>query len=221
MSRTRVLVTGFEPFAGWPRNPSEDVVRALARDPPCRAAGVRTAVLPVHRHRAPRRLADLLSRHRPDSLVLTGLASGRTHACFERIAVNCYRRPGDVGVGRPISPAGPLTLEASVPVQAALEALGRGRVPVAVSHSAGTFTCNLLLYLALLWGAEGLPGGAPAPARVAFIHLPATPESMPAGRAGPTLPLAGAVRAVRALALHLAGTGNALTTVRAGGRDGT
>ena len=202
-----MLLTGFEPFGGRPRNPSGDIAEALGRDPRLRAAGVVTAILPVHRTRAPAALLRLLRRHHPETLVLTGLAAGRKAISLERIAVNCWRRAGDAGVGVAIDRHGPDGLFATLPAAACLRALRRGGAPASMSESAGTFCCNLVLYRALSWAALGeLPGGGTPPTRIGFIHLPATAESLPPGSAEICLPRKAMEAGVRAACLLLAGS---------------
>lgn len=185
-SRCRILLTGFEPFGELLRNPSGDVARALARDARLRSLGLRCAVLPVHRHAAPRRLKELIARWRPATLLMTGVAAGRAAMSVERLAVNCYRRAGDTGPGLAIRKGGPDGLFASLPLEASVRHLSDRGAHAVISESAGTFTCNLVLYTALdlalrepgLW-----------PSRIAFMHLPATPEALPEGDRTPSLPL--------------------------------
>jgi pyroglutamyl-peptidase len=113
--------------------------------------------------------------------------------------VNCWRAPGGRGLGRPIVAGGPDGLFSTVPLAAALASLRRGGLPAEVSESAGTYACNLALYLALL--------GAPAGRLATFVHLPPTPESLPPGSGRrPTVELERLVAALRALVLDLAGS---------------
>lgn len=202
MSETRILLTGFEAFGELSANPTARAVRRLARDPDCREAGMRTGVLPVDREASPARLARLLQRHRPEALVLCGVAVGRRELCFERTAVNVWRDLGTRSHGRPIHGRGPDGLFATAPLEASVRALRRGG-PAGVSESAGTYACNLVLYEALRWRREGSPWGGPAPRWCAFIHVPATPGcGAPAG--SPLLPAEQVENGLRALVLELA-----------------
>ncbi len=203
MSAARILLTGFEAFGGLCSNPSATAVRRLARDPECREAGMRTAVLPVGRNVSPARLATLLQRHRPEALVLCGVALGRQEPCFERTAVNVWRDEGTRGAGQPIHRGGPDGLFATAPLAASVKALRRGG-PARISESAGTFVCNLTLYESLRWSREGTPWGGPAPRWCAFIHVPATPGcGAPAGT--PLMAAEQVERGLKALILELAG----------------
>jgi len=192
-------VTGFRAFGRMARNPSSDVVAALARDPEMRAAGVRTSLLPVHRHAAPRHLARLLALHQPSAVLLLGVAAGRSAIHVERRAVNLYRGPRARHAGLPICAGAPSVLRSTLSVRLLRRAMASTRAPVAYSDSAGTYACNLVLYSTLLWGRRGLPDGRPLRTLAAFVHLPATPESLGAlHRSTPTLPLPTLVGAVRA-----------------------
>jgi pyroglutamyl-peptidase len=198
-SRCVVLLTGFAPFGDLRRNPSADVVRRLARDASLRRLGLRTAVLPVDRRNAPRRLDELVDRRQPRVLLLTGVAAGRPAISVERIAVNCYRRPGDQGAGRPIAPAGPDGLFVTIPLERSVALLRDSGAAAGISETAGTFACNLILYHAL-WRVHGGRG----PLAIGFVHLPATPESLPEGDARPAEALVTLARGVAALVRGLA-----------------
>ncbi|MFS0712483.1 pyroglutamyl-peptidase I [Microbacterium sp. 2P01SA-2] len=190
---TTVLLTGFEPFAGDATNPSGDAVRRVAQewDGPEHLV---TAVLPVEFDGARRSLLQLIATHDPDVVVTTGLAGGRTGVTIERIAVNLLdaRIPdnaGDQPVDVPSSPGGPAAHFATLPVKAIAAAITDAGIPATVSHSAGTFVCNHVMFTAL---------DATAPAdhrRAGFIHVPYATEDAPSGQ--PSLPLVDIVRALR------------------------
>lgn len=192
-------MAGFEPFGGWTRNPSETAAKALARDRGLRARGVRTVVLPVHRVRAPQALHAAVQRWQPEILVLTGLAASRTVLTLERIGVNWYRSPKG-GPGRRIVDDGPDALFSTLPWERSLAALRRGG-PAEMSESAGTYACNLVLYLSLLGRGES------GPRLAGFVHLPPTvgcaPPAARPGAAAPALDDAAVARSLRALCLEL------------------
>ncbi|MCO7204452.1 pyroglutamyl-peptidase I [Microbacterium sp. CnD16-F] len=164
-----VLLTGFEPFAGDAVNPSGDAVRALAarwRGP----ERLITEVLPVTFDGATARLAALLEEHRPDVVVATGLAGGRAAVTPERVAVNLAdaRIPDNAGhrpQDAPVVDGGPAAYFATLPVKAIGAALTDRGIPSTVSHTAGTFVCNAVMYAAL-HATDG------APVRAGFVHLP-------------------------------------------------
>ena len=65
----RVIVTGFEPFGGESRNPSAELVEALAA-----SAHVESFVLPVVHGDAGSTVRELLLEREPDVLLSLGLA---------------------------------------------------------------------------------------------------------------------------------------------------
>ncbi|MDF2667411.1 MAG: pyrrolidone-carboxylate peptidase, partial [Microbacterium sp.] len=172
---TTVLLTGFEPFAGDATNPSGDAVRVVQE----RWAGAEdlvVEVLPVAFDAAATRLRQLLDEHRPDVVIATGLAGGRAHVTPERVAINLAdaRIPDNDGaqpVDRPVVDGGPVAYFATLPVKAIAAALDDEGIPAAVSHSAGTFVCNHVMYTVL---------DAAAPdVRAGFVHLPYARDSAP------------------------------------------
>jgi hypothetical protein len=103
---TRVLVTGFEPFAGSRVNPSAEVASRLAGTA---SPGVDLAieVLPVVGVTAGKLLLAALGRIRPDAVVLLGEHGESPAIHLERLAVNLrdYRiadNAGRVVTDRPV-----------------------------------------------------------------------------------------------------------------------
>lgn len=178
--RRAVLVTGFVPFGGRPRNASGEAVARLASvwTGPERLV---TAELPVAFDAAPRRLRELVARARPDLVVCVGEAGGRDVVSVERVALNLVdaRIPDNDGaapVDLPVVPGGPLAYLSSLPVRACAEAVRSTGVPAEVSYTAGTFVCNTVFYaLQHLLAADGDGGadGGRARARGGFVHVPA------------------------------------------------
>jgi len=180
VSRSIVLLTGFEPFAGMTANPSEEVAKALDG----RAAGdvvVRSAVLPVDHAAAAPRVARLFDELDPRAIVHLGLAGGRARIALERVAVNVmdFETPDNTGYrarNEPCVAGGPPAYFATLPLGAILEALVSDGVPAYVSNTAGTYLCNLTMYSTL----HELAGRG-HPARAGFVHLPLLPAMVAAG----------------------------------------
>ncbi|WP_150306735.1 pyroglutamyl-peptidase I [Planctomonas psychrotolerans] len=171
---TVVLLTGFDPFAGADSNPSWDAVR-LVRDGWLHPETLEVARLPVEFERAGIELDALLDRLRPDLVIATGLAEGRSDITPERVAINLAdaRIPDNAGaspIDAPVVPGGPAAYFSSLPVKAAVAALHAAGVPAAVSQTAGTFVCNAVFYRLQ----HALAGSA---ARGGFVHVPASLES--------------------------------------------
>lgn len=163
-----MLLTGFEPFGGDATNPSGDAVRAVGE----RWTGdekLIVEVLPVAFAAAAARVRQLLDEHRPDLVIATGLAGGRTQVTPERVAINLAdaRIPDNDGaqpVDQPVVAGSPAAHFATLPVKAITAALGDAGIPAAVSHSAGTFVCNHVMFTAL----DAVDPGT----RAGFVHVP-------------------------------------------------
>ena len=185
-----VLVTGFEPFAGEPVNPSQQVAMALHG---LEVAGhaVVGAVLPCRFGASRRRLDALLQRHRPRLVVALGQAA-RPEISVERVAINvddariadnAQRQPVD----RPVIRGAPAAYFATLPIKAVADTLRRAGLPAQVSQTAGTFVCNHVFY-ALMHRLATDP--AHAGVRGGFVHLPLLDEqAQRLGGVGMPLPL--------------------------------
>lgn len=193
-----LLVTGFEPFGGETRNPSQEIALALDGR---RVGGhpVVGAVLPCVFGRSLAELRRLLRRHRPVVVLCLGQAGGRPDLTPERVAVNVNdaRIPDNAGaqpVDTPVVRGGPVAYWSTLPVKAIVAALRARRWPASVSHSAGTFVCNHVFY--------GLMHALrrSRTTRAGFLHVPFLPEQ--AGEDQASLPLGTLIEAVE-LALHV------------------
>lgn len=176
---TRVLVTGFEPFAGSRVNPSAEVASRLAGTA---IAGVDLAieVLPVVGVTAGKRLLSAIGRVKPDAVVLLGEHGDSPAIHLERVAVNLrdYRIPDNAGrivTDRPVVAGGPDAIFATLPLRRMLGAVEAAGVPCSLSNSAGTFLCNEVLYVALHHLANR---SARRPIPCGFIHVPSLPEQV-------------------------------------------
>jgi pyroglutamyl-peptidase len=173
----RILVTGFEPFASSPINPSEQVVHRLVEHPPAGVAftGV---VLAVDASHAPVQLLTQLEAMQPDVVVCFGEANGRSCISLEQIAINLldFRIPDNCGKqisNQPVIPKAPDGYFTSLPLAAIQVTLQEHDIPVERSLSAGTYLCNQIFFTVMHWRASH---GLTFPA--GFIHLPSLPEQV-------------------------------------------
>ncbi len=183
-SRTHptVLVTGFEPFAGAPLNPSGEVARRLGElgHPDCRIVA---EVLPVSFARAAPLLAAAIDAHDPDIVIALGLAETRHAITPERVAINLAdSRIADNDGNQPrdaaIEPHGPGARFTGLPVKAIAHDIAAAGIAAEVSLTAGSYVCNHVFYELMGFAeqrrAQGGDGGRPLQA--GFIHVPATPQ---------------------------------------------
>ena len=153
-----VLVTGFEPFAGYMYNPSREVVRNLA------LSGAHTLILPVG-PRARGMLRRRLKALQPDLVLLLGLRIKTNTLDLEQVALNVMQEARQEP-DRPIVPHGPLALRTALPHEV-VSALNAHDIPTRASYSCGTYYCNQAFYTALhFFWRQGRPLNA------LFVHLP-------------------------------------------------
>ena len=189
----RVLLTGFEPFAGANLNPSEQIVNALKGR---QIAGVElhTAVLPVVFTESSELLRHLIKLHKPDVVICLGQAEGRREISFERVAINLddarlADNAGRVVLDQPVVAGGPEAKFTTLPVKEMVAAVRAEGIAAGLSTTAGTFVCNHIFYAMQHELAEtSVVSG--------FIHVPLMPEQAGEFEGLPTMPLDQQVRAI-------------------------
>lgn len=194
----RILLTGFEPFAGRGVNPSWEAARQL-QGTAAGPAQIDVLRLPVAWRESVAMIARELEREPADGLVIGGLAYGRPAISVEAIA----HAIGDVpwqadNADRALSgersdgdPHGPDALLSTAPVRAIAEAINAAGIPAHVSWDGGAYVSNATLYGALRYARDR---GLRLP--TTYLHVPATPE-MTTGTATASLPLDLIVHALR------------------------
>ena len=180
----RVLVTGFQPFAGAKLNSSEEVVKWLeGRELP----EVFLEVLPVEYEKSVDQMLSLIREIEPEIILALGQAEGRTKVSLERIAINldAARIPDNGGalrMNQRISEEGAVAYMANLPVWEIVERLKQQGHPAEESLSAGAFVCNHLFY-SVMHHLESSKGDC----WMDFIHLPLLPEQSGEFPGKPTL----------------------------------
>jgi pyroglutamyl-peptidase len=167
---TTVLITGFGRFPGAPYNPSAPLARAVARRRRPAFADVRRVVHIFETSYAAvdRDLPKLLTQHKPDIVLMFGLA-GRTN--FVRIETRARNArsilfpdvSGYQPAEREIAP-GEAPLRGHAPFTRLLAAARASRTPTRLSRDAGRYLCNYVYWRAL----EASRSGTLAQ----FIHIP-------------------------------------------------
>ena len=169
---TTILVTGFGPFPGAPFNPTGPLVQALARLKRPGLADVKIIghVFATRYAAVERELPALIARHKPDALLMFGLAPRAKTLRIETRARNALALLPDAGgtsAGSKIAIAGPAARALPAPTVHLVNAVRAARVPAILSHNAGRYLCNYLCWRAA--EAAVKPGG---PRLAAFIHVP-------------------------------------------------
>jgi pyroglutamyl-peptidase len=198
MARTKVLITGFEPFGGAKLNPSQLLVeRLIQEDIP--GVEVHAVVLPVEFDVAASRLLTEIDIFKPKVVICFGQAEGRAAITPEKVAINwddarIADNSGDQRAQRVINESGADGYFSTLPVEKMVEALKTAGVPGSLSLSAGSFVCNHIFYVmqqSLL--KSGVKSG--------FIHLPLVPEQSDEFPNQPTMSLNEMVRGAKAVIL--------------------
>lgn len=169
-----VLLTGFGPFPGAPFNPSGPLTEALTRTRRQAFAGAKLVshVFPTSYRAVDRELPKLIERHRPDALIMFGLAARTRQLRIEMLARNAISPHCDAAGftpdGRAIASGRGEKLSIRAPGAALLRAARSRGLPARLSRDAGRYVCNYLYWRGLEAAAK--PRG---PRLAVFIHVPA------------------------------------------------
>ncbi len=171
--KLRILITGFGPFPGAPYNPTQPLVARLLRlrRPALDDVALSGHIFPVTYKAVDRELPELLAEHRPQALLMFGLASRTPYVRIETRARNAVTtlwpdadhtrvRKGSISGGADAMTFGPHT------AKLLRAAVGNG-VDARASRDAGSYLCNYLS-----WRAIEATCGDSGPRLAAFVHVP-------------------------------------------------
>ncbi len=172
--KLRILITGFGPFPGAPYNPTQPLVARLLRlrRPALGEVELSGHIFPVTYKALDRELPELLTRHRPQALLMFGLAARTPYLRIETRARNAATtlwpdaehtrlRKGTIAGGADAMMFGPHTAKL-------LRAADGTGVDARASRDAGSYLCNYLS-----WRAIEATCGDGGPRLAAFVHVPA------------------------------------------------
>jgi pyroglutamyl-peptidase len=171
----KLLLTGFEPFGGFKNNPSDIIAQEL-NGQIINSIQVIGSTITLRYKEIQTQIIDLIKKHQPDVVINMGQAT-RPSISIEKIAINladagriaynCGSKPDEEKLIR----EAPDAYFSSLPVKKLVTHLEKNKIPCYVSHSAGTFGCNQIMYYTLHYLAKtstSQQGG--------FIHLPLLPD---------------------------------------------
>ena len=189
-----VLLTAFEPYGEWSENASWLALIQLTQNLPDEPK-VTTRRYPVCYEGLQERLeSDLAANY--DVVLHLGQAPGSTEVALETIGLNIAgdttRLPEEFP---PLIADGPVAYQTNLPVHEWAERLRQTGVPAQVSHHAGTYLCNAVLYLSQhIVSREGFRS------QVGFIHLPLDVSQTITRRRGmPAMPSQSVCQGLRAI----------------------
>jgi len=178
---SKILVTGFEPFATSSLNPSGEIVKAL------NAPDLVTAILPVFFGQASAQLRELIDLHKPTAVLCLGQAEGRSVMTPERIAINLNDasiadNAGNQPLEQRIIADGPDGYFSTLPIEKMVTSMKAAGIPTSISLSAGTFVCNHIFYVLQDYLKDSsVPSG--------FMHVPLMDEQRKEYPTLPTMPI--------------------------------
>ncbi len=171
--KLRILITGFGPFPGAPFNPTAPLVARLLRlrRPALYDVELSGHIFPVTYQAVDRELPELVAKHRPQAVLMFGLAGRAAHVRFETRARNAVTtrwpdadrtraRKGSITIGADAVMFGPHTMKL-------LRAADSTGIDARTSRDAGSYLCNYLS-----WRVIEATGGDAGPRLAAFVHIP-------------------------------------------------
>jgi pyroglutamyl-peptidase len=171
--KLRVLITGFGPFPGAPYNPTMSLVKRLTqlRRPAFGDVDLIGHIFHVTYGTVDRELPELIVQHRPQALLMFGLADRTAHVRIETRARNAITalfpdadrnraRKGSIADGADTMRFGPHTAKL-------LRAADGTGIDARPSRDAGSYLCNYLS-----WRAIEATGNDNGPRLAAFVHVP-------------------------------------------------
>ncbi|MDX1677977.1 pyroglutamyl-peptidase I [Arsukibacterium sp.] len=171
----KVLIAGFEPFAGETLNPSWQVARALHGTQLDDEVTIQAVKLPCIFKQSLLCLEQAVNQLQPAVVILLGLAAGCSQLMLEKIASNYIDAAIADNAGQQPRNAltashGPAAYFSNLPLNAILQALHLQHIPAQLSLSAGSYVCNHSFY-----GLMHLIKNQYASIKGGFIHLPYLP----------------------------------------------
>jgi pyroglutamyl-peptidase len=168
----KLLITGFGHFPSAPVNPTATLVERLVKA--ARRRGIRCVghVFATEYKIVDRELPALIKRHRPNAILMFGLAARRRTLCIEMCARNrTSTRSPDAGGYVParavIASGARARMVGRAPLARLLAAARASGIKSRLSRDAGTYLCNYLYWRALEHAAK--PRG---PQIAVFVHVP-------------------------------------------------
>ena len=166
----KILIAGFDPFAGDLTNPTSDWITWMKTRPVPVDREIKSVILPVTFAGAFCAFQKIYDEFCPTIVILTGLAKNRAELTVERIGINWVdaRIPDNDGVtlsSQKIDPEGPDGLFTTLSIDEMKKLTNNAQAHLKLSTSAGEYVCNYLLYKTLCYTKNKNTS-------VAFIHFP-------------------------------------------------
>ena len=173
INKKRILVTAFEPFGGEKINPTVRILENLPEE--IGEYKIHKLVLPVEFARCREIAIAEYDRVKPAAVIMLGQHGGADAIQAETTAVNlmhafapdgtpCPDNAGFAPVNEPLIKGGADRLYSTFPAEEIVQAVTAAGVKCVLSHDAGKYVCNALLYGMLNHNHGAVPTG--------FLHVP-------------------------------------------------
>jgi pyroglutamyl-peptidase len=183
--KLRILITGFGPFPGAPFNPTQPLVARLLRlhRPALSAVELTGHIFPVTYKAVDHELPQLLAKHRPQALLMFGLANRTDHLRIETRARNAVTTTfpdadRSIAMNSAIVPGAAARMFGPHIAKLLRAARGTG-IDARPSRDAGSYLCNYLS-----WRAIEAVSGEDGPLLASFVHIPLVPRDGASQRKG-------------------------------------
>nr|MBD3205818.1 pyroglutamyl-peptidase I [Candidatus Bathyarchaeota archaeon] len=190
----KILLTGYEPFLDFKKNPSIEACKLLEGKT---YDGYKIVVeeLPMRYKEVKGLITGNLLEHQPAAVISTGVSSLAPDICVERVAINIGSADSGPNFGfdeldQVLKNEGPTAYFSTLPIREIVIEINKNGIPARISNTAGTQGCNLVFYHLMNYISENeldIPAG--------FIHLPRLPENA-VGTSNPSMSLSHSVRAL-------------------------
>ncbi len=177
--KLRILITGFQPFPGAPYNPTENLVARLFRLRRPALDGVERIghIFPVTYGAVDSQLPELIATHRPDAMLMFGLATRTKHVRIEARARNAITQlwpdAEHTEIDHRSIESGQSSTRRFGPHTLKILHAARGTgIDARASLSAGYYLCNYLS-----WRAIETTRSKHGPRLAQFVHVPLVPRS--------------------------------------------
>lgn len=161
----KILLTAFEPFNSKETNTSKDILDKITIEE------IIKVVLPVSYQRSISELKKAIDDNKPDIVISLGEANRSKNIEIEKYSVNIIHsyspdNDGVIKLNEPIIPDYFEIMSTNTDVYDLTLRLRVDNLPVVMSSSAGSYVCNLIMFMGIYFQRIGLLK------KTLFIHVP-------------------------------------------------
>lgn len=172
----KILVTGFDPFWNYKKNPSMEAVKKLPST--ILNAEIIKLEIPTVFKKSIDEIEKAIIKYDPDVILSIGQAGGNVDITVERVGINLddfeiNDNEKNKIIDESIFKDGEKAYFSKLPIKAIVKNINEAKIPASISDRSGTFICNHVLY-----GVCYLIDKKYKNKRSGFIHIPLLPEQV-------------------------------------------